>query len=118
MAKKTPSGRGKGERTDAMAALQAANEELRAKLTDIQIELQQEKNKIHSVYYSSVCASQCELMSCSRKAVQLQINESTKLTVLLMRCCQTRQSDLSGAIVFTLTGPGDGGDASAVSGTE
>ncbi|XP_062859717.1 janus kinase and microtubule-interacting protein 3 [Trichomycterus rosablanca] len=46
MAKKTPSGRGKGERLDAMAALQAANEELRAKLTDIQIELQQEKNKV------------------------------------------------------------------------
>uniref|UniRef100_A0A3B4DUB7 Janus kinase and microtubule-interacting protein C-terminal domain-containing protein n=1 Tax=Pygocentrus nattereri TaxID=42514 RepID=A0A3B4DUB7_PYGNA len=39
-------GRGKGERPDAMAALQAANEELRAKLTDIQIELQQEKNKV------------------------------------------------------------------------
>ncbi|XP_046710355.1 janus kinase and microtubule-interacting protein 3 isoform X7 [Silurus meridionalis] len=46
MAKKAPSGRGKGERADAMAALQAANEELRAKLTDIQIELQQEKNKV------------------------------------------------------------------------
>ncbi|XP_053495627.1 janus kinase and microtubule-interacting protein 3 isoform X3 [Ictalurus furcatus] len=46
MAKKSPSGRGKGERSDAMAALQAANEELRAKLTDIQIELQQEKNKV------------------------------------------------------------------------
>ncbi|XP_072522967.1 janus kinase and microtubule-interacting protein 3 isoform X13 [Salminus brasiliensis] len=44
MSKKTPSGRGKGP--DAMAALQAANEELRAKLTDIQIELQQEKNKV------------------------------------------------------------------------
>uniref|UniRef100_A0A3Q1GNL8 Janus kinase and microtubule interacting protein 3 n=1 Tax=Acanthochromis polyacanthus TaxID=80966 RepID=A0A3Q1GNL8_9TELE len=44
------SGRGRslqeeGERTDAMTTLQAANEELRAKLTDIQIELQQEKNK-------------------------------------------------------------------------
>ncbi|CAN9508826.1 unnamed protein product [Ophioblennius macclurei] len=38
--------RGKGERPDAMATLQAANEELRAKLTDIQIELQQEKNKV------------------------------------------------------------------------
>ncbi|KAM6897767.1 janus kinase and microtubule-interacting protein 3 [Xenentodon cancila] len=38
--------RGKGERPDAMASLQAANEELRAKLTDIQIELQQEKNKV------------------------------------------------------------------------
>uniref|UniRef100_A0A8B9GYZ7 Janus kinase and microtubule interacting protein 3 n=1 Tax=Astyanax mexicanus TaxID=7994 RepID=A0A8B9GYZ7_ASTMX len=44
MSKKTPSGRTKG--ADAMAALQAANEELRAKLTDIQIELQQEKNKV------------------------------------------------------------------------
>lgn len=46
MSKKAPSGRSKGERPDAMAALQAANEELRAKLTDIQIELQQEKNKV------------------------------------------------------------------------
>uniref|UniRef100_A0A8C8A3H2 Janus kinase and microtubule interacting protein 3 n=1 Tax=Oryzias sinensis TaxID=183150 RepID=A0A8C8A3H2_9TELE len=39
-------GRGKGERPDTMASLQAANEELRAKLTDIQIELQQEKSKV------------------------------------------------------------------------
>ncbi|XP_051958153.1 janus kinase and microtubule-interacting protein 3-like isoform X15 [Xyrauchen texanus] len=46
MSKKAPSGRGKGERPDAMAALQAANEELRAKLTEIQIELQQEKSKV------------------------------------------------------------------------
>ncbi|XP_050979795.1 janus kinase and microtubule-interacting protein 3 isoform X9 [Labeo rohita] len=46
MSKKPPSGRGKGERPDAMAALQAANEELRAKLTEIQIELQQEKTKV------------------------------------------------------------------------
>lgn len=38
----------KGERPDAMATLQAANEELRAKLTDIQIELQQEKNKVRT----------------------------------------------------------------------
>lgn len=51
MAKKSPSGRGKGERSDAMAALQAANEELRAKLTDIQIELQQEKNKVGRTLY-------------------------------------------------------------------
>lgn len=34
------------ERPVAMAALQAANEELRAKLTEIQIELQQEKTKV------------------------------------------------------------------------
>ncbi|XP_051769772.1 janus kinase and microtubule-interacting protein 3 isoform X12 [Ctenopharyngodon idella] len=46
MSRKAPSGRGKGERPDAMAALQAANEELRAKLTEIQIELQQEKTKV------------------------------------------------------------------------
>lgn len=39
-------GRGKGERPDTLAALQAANEELRAKLTNIQIELQQEKSKV------------------------------------------------------------------------
>ncbi|XP_056222672.1 janus kinase and microtubule-interacting protein 3 isoform X1 [Seriola aureovittata] len=46
MSKRGAWGRGKGERPDAMATLQAANEELRAKLTDIQIELQQEKNKV------------------------------------------------------------------------
>ncbi|KAJ8404860.1 hypothetical protein AAFF_G00332470 [Aldrovandia affinis] len=44
---KRPSGsRAKGDRPDALASLQAANEELRAKLTDIQIELQQEKSKV------------------------------------------------------------------------
>ncbi|XP_030630054.1 janus kinase and microtubule-interacting protein 3 isoform X2 [Chanos chanos] len=46
MSRKGPGGRTKGERLDAMAALQAANEELRAKLTEIQIELQQEKSKV------------------------------------------------------------------------
>ncbi|XP_014880245.1 janus kinase and microtubule-interacting protein 3 isoform X3 [Poecilia latipinna] len=46
MSKRGVAGRGKGERPDAMATLQAANEELRAKLTEIQIELQQEKNKV------------------------------------------------------------------------
>ncbi|XP_068610309.1 janus kinase and microtubule-interacting protein 3 [Brachionichthys hirsutus] len=46
MSKRGVGGRGKGDRLDAMAALQAANEELRAKLTDIQIELQQEKNRV------------------------------------------------------------------------
>ncbi|XP_030649439.1 janus kinase and microtubule-interacting protein 2 isoform X2 [Chanos chanos] len=44
MAKK---GRSKGEKPEAhIAALQAANEELRSKLTDIQIELHQEKCKV------------------------------------------------------------------------
>lgn len=46
MSKRGAGGRGRGERPDTMATLQAANEELRAKLTDIQIELQQEKNKV------------------------------------------------------------------------
>ncbi|XP_014800863.1 PREDICTED: janus kinase and microtubule-interacting protein 3 isoform X16 [Calidris pugnax] len=46
MSKKGSSSRARGERPDALAALQAANEELRAKLTDIQIELQQEKSKV------------------------------------------------------------------------
>lgn len=48
MSKKGAGTRGKGERSDAMATLQAANEELRAKLTEIQIELQQEKNKVRT----------------------------------------------------------------------
>lgn len=46
MSKRGAVTRGKGERLDTMTALHAANEELRAKLTDIQIELQQEKNKV------------------------------------------------------------------------
>nr|XP_021152723.1 janus kinase and microtubule-interacting protein 3 isoform X7 [Columba livia] len=46
MSKKGPGGRARGDKPDALAALQAANEELRAKLTDIQIELQQEKSKV------------------------------------------------------------------------
>ncbi|XP_075280087.1 janus kinase and microtubule-interacting protein 3 isoform X17 [Opisthocomus hoazin] len=46
MSKKSSSSRARGEKPDALAALQAANEELRAKLTDIQIELQQEKSKV------------------------------------------------------------------------
>lgn len=46
MSKKGSGGRGKGDKAEVLAALQAANEELRAKLTDIQIELQQEKSKV------------------------------------------------------------------------
>ncbi|XP_069719451.1 janus kinase and microtubule-interacting protein 3 isoform X20 [Phaenicophaeus curvirostris] len=46
MSKKGTSSRARGEKPDALAALQSANEELRAKLTDIQIELQQEKSKV------------------------------------------------------------------------
>uniref|UniRef100_A0A8D0GGJ6 Janus kinase and microtubule interacting protein 3 n=1 Tax=Sphenodon punctatus TaxID=8508 RepID=A0A8D0GGJ6_SPHPU len=46
MSKKGANLRAKGEKPEAFAALQAANEDLRAKLTDIQIELQQEKSKV------------------------------------------------------------------------
>ncbi|XP_050193371.1 janus kinase and microtubule-interacting protein 3 isoform X15 [Myiozetetes cayanensis] len=46
MSKRGSSSRARGDKPDALAALQAANEELRAKLTDIQIELQQEKSKV------------------------------------------------------------------------
>ncbi|ELW67290.1 Janus kinase and microtubule-interacting protein 3 [Tupaia chinensis] len=49
MSKKGSSSRAKGDKAEALAALQAANEELRAKLTDIQIELQQEKSKVSRV---------------------------------------------------------------------
>lgn len=46
MSKKGAGSRAKGDKAETLAALQAANEELRAKLTDIQIELQQEKSKV------------------------------------------------------------------------
>ncbi|KAM4030473.1 janus kinase and microtubule-interacting protein 3 isoform 7-T9 [Anomaloglossus baeobatrachus] len=49
MSKKGTSSRVKAERPDALASLQAANEDLRAKLTDIQIELQQEKSKVNKL---------------------------------------------------------------------
>ncbi|XP_054546129.1 janus kinase and microtubule-interacting protein 3 isoform X5 [Talpa occidentalis] len=49
MSKKGAGSRGRGDRAEALAALQSANEELRAKLTDIQIELQQEKSKVSRV---------------------------------------------------------------------
>ncbi|XP_061047773.1 janus kinase and microtubule-interacting protein 3 isoform X12 [Eubalaena glacialis] len=49
MSKKGAGGRSKGDKAEVLAALQAANEELRAKLTDIQIELQQEKSKVSRV---------------------------------------------------------------------
>ncbi|KAG8435515.1 hypothetical protein GDO86_013448 [Hymenochirus boettgeri] len=47
MSKKGASNKAKGDKSEAFTSLQTANEELRAKLTDIQIELQQEKNKVN-----------------------------------------------------------------------
>ncbi|XP_061886574.1 janus kinase and microtubule-interacting protein 3 isoform X7 [Entelurus aequoreus] len=46
MSKRAAGGRGRGERPDTMATVQAVNDELRAKLINIQVELQQEKNKV------------------------------------------------------------------------
>lgn len=55
MAKK---GRTKGEKPEALiSALQAANEDLRSKLTDIQIELHQEKCKVlYNIPCTHICA--------------------------------------------------------------
>ncbi|KAM4636841.1 janus kinase and microtubule-interacting protein 3 isoform 11-T11 [Discoglossus pictus] len=49
MSKKGTISRAKGDKAEALASLQAANEDLRAKLTDIQIELQQEKGKVNKL---------------------------------------------------------------------
>ncbi|XP_060027031.1 janus kinase and microtubule-interacting protein 3 isoform X2 [Erinaceus europaeus] len=49
MSRKGTVGRAKGDKPDTLSALQAANEELRAKLTDVQIELQQERSKVSRV---------------------------------------------------------------------
>lgn len=73
MSKRGVGGRGKVERPDAMATLQAANEELRAKLTDIQIELQQEKTKVRRTF----SRLRRDKMKCSRamtRRVRSQVN--------------------------------------------
>lgn len=63
-------GRNKGEKPEALiVALQAANEDLRTKLTDIQIELHQEKSKVSEGPQGHVCtvapwAAFCQLPFC------------------------------------------------------
>lgn len=47
-------------------ALQAANEELRAKLTNIQIEFQQEKNKVFVCLYFVIILLTVALLQTSR----------------------------------------------------
>lgn len=50
-------GRNKGEKPEALiVALQAANEDLRTKLTDIQIELHQEKSKVSEAPEVTACS--------------------------------------------------------------
>lgn len=54
-------GRGKAEKPEALiAALQAANEDLRTKLTDIQIELHQEKCKVSGSSSTDSKMDECE----------------------------------------------------------
>ncbi|XP_059949288.1 janus kinase and microtubule-interacting protein 3 isoform X18 [Mesoplodon densirostris] len=72
MSKKGAGGRSKGDKAEVLAALQAANEELRAKLTDIQIELQQEKSKVGRVEREK-----------SQELRQLREHEQRKNAVLL-----------------------------------
>lgn len=64
MAKRGSSSRARGDKPDALAALQAANEELRAKLTDIQIELQQEKSKVGTSLPLTRCLQKCQRSLC------------------------------------------------------
>ncbi|XP_063163430.1 janus kinase and microtubule-interacting protein 3 isoform X2 [Candoia aspera] len=72
MSKKGASFRAKGEKPEALAALQAANEELRAKLTDIQIELQQEKSKVNKLEREK-----------NQEARQIKEHEQHKNTVIV-----------------------------------
>lgn len=59
--------RAKGEKSDMETeALQAANEELRAKLTNIQIEFQQEKNKVFVCLYFVIILLTVALLQTSR----------------------------------------------------
>ncbi|KAG2455242.1 JKIP2 protein, partial [Polypterus senegalus] len=70
MAKK---GRSKGEKPEALiSALQAANEDLRSKLTDIQIELHQEKCKVNKLEREKV-----------QEAKKIREQEQNKYTVML-----------------------------------
>lgn len=59
--------RAKGEKSDMETeALQAANEELRAKLTNIQIEFQQEKTKVFVCLYVVIILLTVALLETSR----------------------------------------------------
>lgn len=60
-------GRNKGEKPEALiVALQAANEDLRTKLTDIQIELHQEKSKVSRGYLGSWLQPALAVFLCSK----------------------------------------------------
>uniref|UniRef100_A0A673IY80 Janus kinase and microtubule-interacting protein 3-like n=1 Tax=Sinocyclocheilus rhinocerous TaxID=307959 RepID=A0A673IY80_9TELE len=106
MSKKPPSGRPKGERPDAMAALQAANEELRAKLTEIQIELQQEKTKMDEIKLKerAVCGLERELSAQAGHTWKLQQQKQAVDTQLaLLRDSSPRQEGPYSPHIFMIS---------------
>ncbi|KAM9558354.1 janus kinase and microtubule-interacting protein 3 isoform 11-T11 [Salvelinus alpinus] len=124
MSKKGPGGagaggRGKMERADTLAALQAANEDLRAKLTDIQIELQQEKSKVsklerekshevrHEQHKSTVVVTELKAKLHEEKSKELQGLRETLLRsheLELMRVIKIKDGEIQRlqALVYAL----------------
>uniref|UniRef100_A0A4W5MW46 Janus kinase and microtubule interacting protein 2 n=1 Tax=Hucho hucho TaxID=62062 RepID=A0A4W5MW46_9TELE len=85
MAKK---GRTKGEKPEALiCALQAANEDLRSKLTDIQIELHQEKCKVSKLEREKV-------QECKRVREQEQHRHTATLTEQRAKWHEEKQKEL------------------------
>ncbi|MBN3302514.1 JKIP2 protein, partial [Amia calva] len=85
MAKK---GRSKGEKPEALiSALQAANEDLRSKLTDIQIELHQEKCKVSKLEREKV-------QECKRIREQEQHKHTVTLTDLKAKLHEDKMKEL------------------------
>ncbi|CAB1352976.1 unnamed protein product, partial [Coregonus sp. 'balchen'] len=85
MAKK---GRTKGEKPEALiSALQAANEDLRSKLTDIQIELHQEKCKVSKLEREKV-------QECKRIREQEQHRHTATLTEQRSKWHEEKQKEL------------------------
>ncbi|XP_064838338.1 janus kinase and microtubule-interacting protein 2 isoform X2 [Oncorhynchus masou masou] len=85
MAKK---GRTKGEKPEALiSALQAANEDLRSKLTDIQIELHQEKCKVSKLEREKV-------QECKRIREQEQYRHTATLTEQRAKWHEEKQKEL------------------------
>ncbi|XP_055792981.1 janus kinase and microtubule-interacting protein 3 isoform X12 [Salvelinus fontinalis] len=124
MSKKGPGGagaggRGKMERADTLTALQAANEDLRAKLTDIQIELQQEKSKVsklerekshevrHEQHKSTVVVTELKAKLHEEKSKELQGLRETLLRsheLELMRVIKIKDGEIQRlqALVYAL----------------
>uniref|UniRef100_A0A665VB50 Janus kinase and microtubule-interacting protein C-terminal domain-containing protein n=1 Tax=Echeneis naucrates TaxID=173247 RepID=A0A665VB50_ECHNA len=111
MSKRGAGGRGKGERPDAMATLQAANEELRAKLTDIQIELQQEKNKVRRTtaehHRATVAVTELKTKLHEEKQKELSVTRETLLRqheMELMRVIKIKDGEIQrlNSLVLTL----------------